>query len=174
MNVSRFLICAAGGLVLLAAGLLVPAHLRAVDIGLVERAGRDDVGLLAQGQTLAGEMKLGTATLYAQAAQAENMAGWQKLATMVTNLAQQSPNAQNWGDDRRVEDLFGTRGIHANPEPFTTFIVRSENRAAALTDLQNSPRPAVRELLRSRALTRTELLPPSSSAGGTHKFPFAI
>ena len=151
---------------LLAAGLLVPAHLRAVDIGLVERAGRDDVGLQAQGQTLAGEMKLGTANLFAQAAQAENLSGWQKLAIMVTNLAQQSPEAQNWGDDRRTENLFGARGIHASPEPFTTFIVRSENRTAVLADLQNSSQPAVRELLRSRALTQTELLPASSSASG--------
>jgi len=151
---------------LLAAGLLVPAHLRGVDIGVIERAGRDDVGLVAQGQTLAGEMKLGAANLFAQAGQAESMAGWQKLATMVTNLTQQSPDAQNWGDDRRVETLFGTQGIRANPEPFTTFIVRSENRAAALSDLENSAYPAVRELLRTRSLTRTELLPPSSSASG--------
>jgi hypothetical protein len=167
VNVSRFLLCTAGGIVLLAAGLLVPAHLRALDVGLVERAGRNDVGLLAQGQTMAGEMKLGTAALLAQAAQSENLPGWQKLALMVTNLAQQSPDAQNWGDDRRIEGIFGARATEAAPEPFTTFIVRSENRTKALTDLWVSPQPAVRELLKSRSLTRTELLPPSGSASGS-------
>src|SRR5579862_4236390 len=95
-----FLICAVLGLVLLAGGLLVPMHLRAVDAG-------------------------------------------------VRNLF--AGNAQPPAD---------------SSQPFTDFIIRQENRDAALAQLRESPVPAVQELLRSRSLNNTALFPPSSSASG--------
>ena len=54
-----FLICAVLGLALLAIGLLVPMHLRAVDAGVLEQAGRSGPALLEEGRTLAGEQKFG-------------------------------------------------------------------------------------------------------------------
>jgi len=71
-----FLICAALGLALLACGLLVPMHLRAVDAGVLERAGRNGPALLEEGKTLAGEQKLGTAQMLMQAAHLEAFPGW--------------------------------------------------------------------------------------------------
>jgi hypothetical protein len=52
------------------------------------------------------------------------------------------------------------------PAPFTDFIVRRQNRNAALTFLTHSASYTVEELMRSRSLTITVLLPPSSSASG--------
>lgn len=57
-------------------------------------------------------------------------------------------------------------GPEAGAEPFTDFIVRQENRDAALAHLRDSPSAAVQELLRSRLLTSTVLFSPSSSASG--------
>ncbi len=163
-----FLICAVLGLALLAIGLLVPMHLRAVDAGVLEQAGRSGPALLEEGRTLAGEQNLGTALMLMQAARLAEFPGWDRLGDTITNQAQQNPAALTWGDDTRVKNLFAG---NAQPpadgtQPFTDFIIRQENRDAALTQLRDSPVPAVQELLRSRSLNNTALFPPSSSASG--------
>ena len=45
-----FWLCIVLGLMLIGCGLLVPAHLRAVDVGLIHAAGRSGAGLLERGQ----------------------------------------------------------------------------------------------------------------------------
>jgi hypothetical protein len=163
-----FLICAVLGLVLLAGGLLVPVHLRAVDAGVLARAGRSGPALLEEGRTLAGEQKLGTASMLMQAARLAEFPGWDRLGETITNLVQQNPAALTWGDDARVKNLFAgnAQPPAGGAQPFTDFIIRQENREAALTQLRDSPIPAVQELLRSRSLNNTTLFPPSSSASG--------
>jgi hypothetical protein len=163
-----FSICAVLGLGLLACGLLVPMHLRAVDAGVLERAGRSGPALLEEGRALAGEQKLGTARMLMQAARLAEFPGWDRLGESLTNLAQQNPAALTWGDDARVKNLFaGNAPPPADgAQPFTDFIIRQDNREAALTQLHDSPVPAVQELLRSRSLNNTALFPPSSSASG--------
>jgi len=163
-----FLICAVLGLVLLAGGLLVPMHLRAVDAGVLEQAGRSGPMLLDEGRTLAGEQKLGTAQMLMQAARLAEFPGWDRLGDTITNLTQQNPSALAWGDDARVRNLFAgnAQPPAGSSQPFTDFIIRQENRDAALAQLRESPVPAVQELLRSRSLNNTALFPPSSSASG--------
>jgi hypothetical protein len=163
-----FLICAILGLVMLGCGLLIPAYLRAVDAGVIERAGRSTPALLEQGRALAEAKKLGAAQMLMRAARAAGIPGWDRLGETITNLARQYPDALAWGDDSRMENLFAgnTQLPEAGAGPFTDFIVRQENREAALAHLRNSPSSAVRELLRARALNNTVLFPPSSSASG--------
>ena len=163
-----FLFCAVLGLALLACGLLVPVHLRAVDAGILASAGRNGPALLEEGKTLAGEQKLGTAQMLMQAAHLEAFPGWDRLDQLITSQTRQNPAALTWGDDVRVKNLFpGIAPASKNgTEPFTDFIVRQQNRDAALAVLSHSSSPAVLELMRSRSLTRTVLLPPSSSASG--------
>jgi hypothetical protein len=163
-----FSICAVLGLALLACGLLVPMHLRAVDAGVLEQAGRSGPMLLEEGRTLAGEQKLGTALMLMQAARLAEFPGWDRLGDTITNLAQQNPAALTWGDDARVKNLFAgnAQPPAGGTQPFTDFIIRQENRDAALTQLHDSLVPAVQELLRSRSLNNTALFPPSSSASG--------
>jgi hypothetical protein len=163
-----FLICAVLGLALLAAGLLVPMHLRAVDAGVLDQAGRSGPTLLEEGRALAGEQKLGTAQMLMQAAHLAEFPGWDRLGETITNLAQQNPAALAWGDDARVKNLFAgnAQPPAGGTQPFTDFIIRQENRDAALAQLRDSSVPAVQELLRSRSLNNTALFPPSSSASG--------
>ena len=162
-----FSVCAVLGLVLLMCGLLVPAHLRAVDAGVVAAAGGHSPGLLAQGQMLAGERKLGAAQMLMRAARLAGLPGWDLLGTAITNLARQNPAALAWGDDGRTEDLFGNPSPAADPNlPFTDLIIHRQNRDAALAHLQGSSVQAVQELMQTRSLQHTVLLPPSSSASG--------
>ena len=163
-----FLFCAALGLALLACGLLVPMHLRAVDAGILERAGRSGPALLDEGKTLAGEQKLGTAQMLMQAARLETFPGWDRLDQLIARQARQNPAALMWGADTRVKSLFpgNTPLSKAGAEPFTDFIIRQKNRDTALAALNRSSTLAVQGLMRSRSLTKTVLLPPSSSASG--------
>jgi hypothetical protein len=149
---------------MLVGGLLVPMHLRAVDASVIAKAGRNGPALLEQGQALAALGRLGAAQLLAQGAQRAGVAGWDRLAESVTNQALQHPAALMWGDDARLEKLFNAPATEAGPA--TDFLVRPENREAALAYLQSSPVPVVQELLRCRALNGTVLFPPSSSASG--------
>ena len=102
------------------------------------------------------------------AARAAGIPGWDRLGEAVTNQARQYPDALAWGDDSRVENLFGdnAQAPEAGAEPFTDFIIRQENRDAALAHLRDSPSSVVQELLRTRSLNNTVLFPPSSSASG--------
>jgi hypothetical protein len=163
-----FLICAFLGLVMLGCGLLIPAYLRAVDASVIQRAGRNGPALLEQGRALVGAKKLGAAKMLVLAARTAGIAGWDRLDEAVTNQANQYPDALAWGDDARVENLFGdnARAPEAGAEPFTDFIIRQENRDAALAHLRDSQSSVVHELLRTRALNNTVLFPPSSSASG--------
>jgi len=163
-----FLVCIILGLMMLVGGLLIPAYLRAVDASVIQRAGRNSPPLLEQGRTLSNAKKLGAATLLMRAARIAGIPGWDRFGETVTNQARQYPDALAWGDDSRVENVFGANAKtpDALAKPFTDFIVIQENRDAALSHLRDSQSSTVQELLRTRALNRTVLFSPSSSASG--------
>jgi len=165
-----FLACVTLGLVMLVCGLLVPAHLRAVNVSVIQKAGRNTPALIEQGLALVNENELGAAQLLLTAAQAEKLSGWEKLGLAINNSARQHPGWLVWGGDNdlRFERLFesDTRLPKSGPEPVTEFVVRQENRGLILELLHGSPRPAVQELLRCRALNNTVLFPPPRSASG--------
>ncbi|MBW8863707.1 MAG: hypothetical protein JF609_02070 [Verrucomicrobia bacterium] len=156
------LLCVVFGLALLAGGLLIPAHLRAVDAGVLFSAGRTGDSLLERGKSLADARRLGAAQLYAPAGRAALIAGWDRFGESVTNSIHAAPAAQFWGNDLRTENIF-----HSAPaDSFTSFIVQAENREAALAQLKGSTSSAVQELLRCRALNNTTMFPPSTSSSG--------
>lgn len=161
------LACLITSLILLACGLLIPAHLRAVDAGVIRSAGKRGPALLGEGQVLMAEHRLGTAQLLFQAAHLSGIAGGDSLETTANQSAKQNPVAYSWGNDSRTFNVF------ENPVPsdsdsrsLTDFIVQQKNRDAALARLQDSQLPVVQELWRSRSLTNTVLFPPSQSAAG--------
>jgi len=158
------LLCAISGLLLLSGGLLVPVHLRAVDVSVIERAGRDTPSLVGQGTALVNERSLGVASMFLQSAKAEGISGWENLGQAVTNAVRKNRAGLAWGNDASLQDLFGSDSPSAGT--FTEFIVKQKNRDAALELMRASPGPAVQELLRCRGLTGTVLFPPSSSASG--------
>lgn len=157
-----FLTCAVLGLVLLGCGLLIPAHWSAVDAGVVQAAGQGTPTLLAQGQSLAQENKLGEAALLTAAAQMENIPGAASLAANLKNRVVQNPTAFFWGTDSSTARIF-----NSNPTAsLTEFLIQRDNRDAALAELENSPDADVAQLLRTRSLNNTVSLPASSSDSG--------
>ena len=164
-----FSLCALAGVLLLLCGLLVPAHLRAVDASVLAQAGRNTPGLVEAGLSLVKQKQLGAADLVRDAADRENIPGRDKLASAIDQLAKQNRGYRIWGTgEPHLEILFGTDRQTNNivPEPFTDFVVRIQNRNRVLELLRVSNRPGVQDLLRTRELTNTTIFPPSSSASG--------
>ena len=158
-------ICALLGLALIVCGLLVPAHLRALDVSVVERAGRGTPFLVERGLVLAHEKQLGAAQLLLQVAQDEKSPGWEKLAASVSSLAKEHPELRVLGGpEARLEKLAGASGSVS--EPFTDWVVRSENREKVLGLLGGSKNPAVLEVLKTRGLTNTTIFPAAQSSSG--------
>ncbi len=163
---SWFWICGILGLAMLFCGLLVPAHLRAVDDSIIEKAGRNTPSLVEHGLGLVKAKQSGAARLLLQAAQAEKIAGQGTLHQAVITLEQQQPELRIWGAaEPGLETLIDSNSTN-NGEPFTEVVIRLEIRERALELLNASTRPGVQELLRFRSVTNTVLFPPSSSAQG--------
>src|SRR5437899_2294779 len=134
LTMSRWLwfsICIIIGLVMLMFGLLVPAHLRAVDESVLQRAGRNTPGLVEQGLVFVGENKLGAAQLLLRTAQREHLAGTEKLEYAVGELARQHPGWVVWGGpEPRFEGILeGESKVH-DPgfDSFQLYGVWRENR----------------------------------------------
>lgn len=164
-----FLVCAAVGVVMVIGGLMIPAHLRAVDDTVLERAARNTPALIGQGLALAYEKKLGAAEMLSQAAKLKRIPGREKLESAVASLAQQSPELERHGliESGTISSVFlSTNATPTKSEPFTQFIIHAEMREAALALLSRSSSLAVLELMRFRDATNTVLFPPSSSASG--------
>jgi hypothetical protein len=168
-RLTGFLLCAVPALLMLAGGWLVPAHLRAVDASVLQEASGNTTALIERGLSLAGQDNLGAAQLLLQAAQEQRLPDRQRLGLAITNLAMQHPRWMVWGGgDARLDRLFASDPHlpKSGSEPFTDFMVREDNRTVVLELLGASPRPAVQELLRCRALTNTVIFSPSQSASG--------
>jgi len=163
------LVCAIIGLALLGLGLIIPAHLRAVDATVIQRAGDRTTGLVARGLQLAAENQLGAAQLITQAARQEQLPGREKLEFAVDELARQHPSWVVWGGPQpQFESIFQKEGGLHDPgsDPFTEYVIRLENRERVLGILSTSRKLGVQELLLVRTFTNTSIFPPSSSGAG--------
>src|ERR1700744_4774791 len=80
-----FWLCIVLGLMLLLCGLLVPAHLRAVDTGVIRAAGRTGPEMLERGKALASVGRLGAAQIFAPAARQAGIPGWGRYGATITN-----------------------------------------------------------------------------------------
>ena len=176
-----FSVCALAGIVLVAGGLLVPAHLRATEASVLAKAGRNSPTLVDQGLALVRDRQLGAAELIWHASKQEWLLRHEELGVAVNNLAQQHPAWQAWGGgDSHLAAVFDSplgsgektpgssnAGVNlSNSVPFTDWVVRLENRERVLGLLQTSTRPAVQELLLCRNLTNTYVFSSSQSSSG--------
>ena len=174
-----FLICGLLGLGGLFLGLLVPAHLRTVDVVVLQQAGRGTPSLIEAGLTLVTNRQLGGAQLLLAAAERHVPASADRLAAAVAELARRQPALQisGGGENDGLRALLAASprssptatatapGLYP-AEPFVEFIVRTESRTQALEMLAASPDTLVQGLVRFRALTNTVLFPAASSASG--------
>lgn len=157
------------GLMLVFCGLLVPAHLRAVDAAVIEQAGVGTRSLIEEGYSLLSLEKEGPARLFWQVAQAEKAAGHEKLGLALTNFTDSHPGLALWGGaDPYLERLFPKEAStpRAVFQPISDFVERPENRERLREFLQASPRPSVRDILHTRLLTNTVLFPPATFPSG--------
>jgi len=171
-----FIICALIGLGLLGVGLLVPAHLRAVDGVVLKRAGAGTPSLVAAGLALVRSNELGAAQLYLAAARDARLTDSDQLSEAVEELASRHPALRKTGADASgpLGDLLllgrsspaSVGATTPQVEAFTAFIIRTDNRTRALALLQGSSDPLVQSLLYLRTLTNTVVFAPSSSAAG--------
>lgn len=180
-----FLICAILGLVMLVCGLQVPVYLRALDVSVIEQAGRNSKRLPEAGLELLKRNHLGTAAMLLAAAEEGRVSGRERLAVAVAELARQHPEFIPWGgagpglslepwlaastvpagSTRRTGSASAGQAVIAGL-PFTDVIVPEENRTKALEALRGSPVTSIQELLHTRTLTNTVLIPSSQSASG--------
>jgi hypothetical protein len=163
------LVCGILGLMMLVLGMLIPAHLRAVDRSILQRAGQSTPGLISHGLALVSQDQLGAAQLLAQAARLDRLPGREKLQFAVDELARQHPGWVVWGGpEPRFESIFQKESSLQNPgsDPFTEYVIRLQNRERVLGILGASRCPGVQELLQIRALTNTVVFPPSGSSAG--------
>jgi len=170
-----FLICAILGLLMLFSGLLVPAHLRAVDASVLEKAGRNTPSLVSEGLALVKQGQLGAAQMYLAAAHsAWFITNSVQLSEAVDDLARQrldlrmSGSAESGSVGALIRSIAIRPGSNAtlHVHPFTEFIIRTDSRSKALELLRASPNPLVQELLHLRSATNTVLLPAASSSSG--------
>jgi hypothetical protein len=164
-----FSLCIIIALLMLAFGLLMPAHLRAIDMSVVQNAGRNTSTLVERGLAFVGENKLGAAQMLLRTAQREQLTGSEKLEYSVNELARQHPSWVVWGGpEPRFAGIFENESKlrDAGFDPFTEYVVRLENRERVLGFLSASRDPLVQELLRFRLSTNTVVFPPSQSAAG--------
>jgi hypothetical protein len=163
-----FSLCAIAGLALVVCGLLVPAHLRAVDTVVLEQAGERTPGFLQTGLELVRARHLGSAQLLLSVAERESIAGRGELRGAVQKLAEGEPSLRFWGSPEPRLDYFLKIGRSTTNgfEPFSSYLVRQDNRRQALDYLQKSPTPIAQELLRTRELTNTVIFSPSGSSAG--------
>ncbi|HEV2210622.1 MAG TPA: hypothetical protein VG167_17750 [Verrucomicrobiae bacterium] len=163
------ILCAILGVDLLLCGLIVPAHLRAVEGSLLQKAGRHTPTLVAKGVALASQNNLGAAQLLARAAQEQRVLGWESLGQAVTNVAVQHPEWHAWGGGPyHLQILFapGANRSDSSPEPITDWLIHSANRTTVLELLRTSSHIPVLELLRCRQLTNTTVFASSQSSAG--------
>jgi hypothetical protein len=161
--------CVFFGVLLFICGWLMPAHLRAVDVIVIEDAGRHTHSVVASGLALVNTRHLGAAELLARAAHVQQLPAWSSLDAGVTDLAAAHPEWRALGGtDPLVDALFpasADRTIEGSV-PFTDFVLRRHNQEKAMTYLDASSTPVVRELVRCRDLTNTVIFSPSHSPAG--------
>jgi len=146
-------LCIAFAGLMLLCGWLVPMHLRAVDVSVLQLAGKSKLSLIDRCMALQRENKGDAARLILEAGEGEKI-WWigDEAAALAKHPAE--------------EPLFPGGPTATPATPVTTLVVRLENRDRVLAYLESAGSPAVHELLRARELTNTVLFSPSSSASG--------
>lgn len=135
---------------------IVPAHLRAVDVRVLREAGVGSPSLNDHGLQLLRENKASSAQFMLHAAQS--------AATPANSLA---VSLQNFtpAHFQSVPALLSSIQVNSAGSVAET-IIQTDNRKRTLQTLARSRSPATIELLDTRSLTNTTLIPESSSSSG--------
>src|SRR3954464_14845851 len=160
------------GVLLLGCALLVPAHFRAVDASVVERAGKGAPGastptLIEEGVTFLSVEKLGPARMLLQAAQLEGVPRADVLASRVAQFTRENPSLVAIGGAAPMFEKINTSQVSSDaPKPFVELLARRAVREKTLESLQQSRRPGVQQILKNRSLANTTRFPAATSSSG--------
>jgi formate/nitrite transporter FocA (FNT family) len=138
---------------LLLCGWLVPAHLRAVDAAVLQRAGETRSTLAQTGIALERANNPEAAQLLLQAAQQEKIPWTGDLASALATHT-------------NTEKLYTGGPVASASMPVTSWVIKLDNREPLLAWLETNGSPAVQELLRARDLSNTVIFPASTSSAG--------
>jgi hypothetical protein len=147
--------CLVFSALMLLCGWLMPIHLRAVDGGVLQRAGLHSPSLAEHTLELLRQGRTAGVPLLVETAEKEQTPD----AATISQAAHQAGTGSGYR-------LPGSDIVFPAGEPVTPFVIKLANRDKLLEVLMSSQSLAVQELLRTRALTNTVLFPPSSSSSG--------
>jgi hypothetical protein len=164
-----FLICTVVGLELLAWGLLVPAHIRAIDAKVLDRTGANSPSLCAEGLSLVNLEKTGPARMLLEVAEQTGAPDADKLERSLQSFEEAHPRLRVWGGaapylERLFEKAPPTTNLQS--QPIVDLLVSQTTRDALMETLRHSRRPGVLDILQTRELTNTTVFPPARSASG--------
>jgi hypothetical protein len=145
--------CIAFSGLMLLCGWLVPVHLRAVDVSVLQKAGEGRPSLVDRGLELEHANNADAARLILRTAQEKKIPWTGELAS---TLAAHRPS----------ETFFPGGPPLMSSTNLTAQVILLENRERVLAYLEAAGSPAVRELLRTRDLTNTVIFPSSASSAG--------
>ena len=157
------------GLLCAAWGLLVPAHLRAVDAMVIRKAGENTPSLVEMGVDLLKLEKVGPARLFQRAAEIENSPDRGKLDAALEEFAKSNPKQALWGGPDPLLDQIGLAKFitpRNAGQPIMDLLVNPQARSALRDFLTASRRPAVRAVLGARSVTNMVYFAPADSAAG--------
>ena len=165
-------ICLIAGALLLGCALLVPAHFRAVDAAVVERAGKGSPGastptLVEEGATFLSVEKLGPARMLLLAAQSEGVSRHDLLASGVAQFTRDNPSLVALGGAAPLlEKIDSAQVTSGAPKPIVELLSRRAVREKTLEFLQQSRRAGVQQILKNRLLTNTTHFPAATTSSG--------
>jgi hypothetical protein len=160
------------GTALFCCALLIPAHFRAVDAAVVERAGRGQPGMAAptlieEGLTLLSAEKLGPARMLWRTTESESVPHSEQLGTGIARFSLANASLVALGGGSPVLDKVDLGLSNAlAPLPIIDVLARRTAREAALGMLQGTRRPGVGQMLANRTLSNTVHFPAAATAAG--------
>jgi hypothetical protein len=161
-----FTLCVVLGLLLFFCGWLIPAHLRAMELPVLQQAGRNSTSLVGRGVSLVHIGQYGAGEIILHAAQRAQLPDTNELSAALETEGKKYPALKLWGASLPPLRNYFPRAPKPADSNFTDFVVREENRKKALEVLGNSKKPSVQAVLKSRLLTNTVTFAPSQAPGG--------
>ncbi len=158
----------AAGVILIAWGLLTPAHLRAVDAAVLEYAGRATPKLTDEGAKLLKAEKPGPARIVLAAGVEAGLLNQSQVDAALS--AATAPKSRAWGGPAPLLDQAfakdAARVAQWNGRPIMELLVAREAREAAFGFFSAPSKIGVREIVRTRGLTNLAHFSPAGSSSG--------
>lgn len=155
------------GLVLIAFGLTIPAHLRALDARAVLRHSPGSPSVIDEGLSLTSRGKVGPAMLLLKAAQQQNFPEANRLASEVEKFSRSHPDDLLLGGaDPYLPSLINPKIPKTVRQPIIDLLISRESREGLFQLLSASRNPNMIRLLAIRGMTNTVHFPPVNSVSG--------